>query len=135
MLNKLNSIRKGAEEGFTIVELLVVIAIIGVLTAIAIPAFFSYTEAAAKATVKSDVKNSVTAITAALAEDGNLTFEEAQLLVVESEGNTVVVAGLNTYGYYVAGSSSDPRLSNWTYEFDSSTGQYFEGPPVGGVDG
>jgi prepilin-type N-terminal cleavage/methylation domain-containing protein len=119
MLNKLNSIRKGAEEGFTIVELLVVIAIIGVLTAIAIPAFFAYTEAAAKATVKSDVKNSVTALSAALVENSELDNEALAALVVETDTNTVTVTGAG-YDFELSGSSADPRLAGWSYDFDGS---------------
>jgi prepilin-type N-terminal cleavage/methylation domain-containing protein len=119
MLNKLNSIRKGKEEGFTIVELLVVIAIIGVLTAIAIPAFFAYTEAAAKATVKADVKNTVTALSAALVEDSTLTEEALQALVVESDTNTVTVTG-GGYDFTLSGESADPRLAGWSYDFDGS---------------
>jgi prepilin-type N-terminal cleavage/methylation domain-containing protein len=49
------------KKGFTLIELLIVVVIIGILSAIAIPKFASTKEKSYLATMKSDLRNLVTA--------------------------------------------------------------------------
>ncbi len=50
---------KANNKGFTLVELLVVIAIIGILAAVVVPSYLSYTERARKSNVLSEAKAAI----------------------------------------------------------------------------
>jgi type IV pilus assembly protein PilA len=106
MLRKLRE-RISQEKGFTLIELLVVILIIGILAAIALPAFLGQREKAQDSEAKTASRTAATAMKTFYTD--NQTYvgaTVAELLKIEpslaqGQGSTLAISGQADDGYTV----------------------------------
>lgn len=99
-------------KGFTLIELLIVVVIIGILAAIAIPKFAATKDKAKLASLKTDLRNMMTAQEAYFS-DYNTYGSFSQLQSASnfsvSAGNTMTVAGVAS-GY--TGTATNASISS-----------------------
>src|SRR5512141_662511 len=86
-------------KGFTLIELLIVVVIIGILAAIAIPKFANTKEKAYIASMKSDLRNILTAEENYFADQVSYTSNTTQINLQTSSGVTVTISGLSSTGW------------------------------------
>ena len=130
--------RLGSEEGFTLIELLVVIIILGILVAIAVPAYLSFTGSAKDAAAKANVRSAIPAAESWYQDQTNnpnpdtytgLTLAKLQL---EAPGvsNDVKVAVLNSGAGYCL---EDDKGNNQDWNYIGGTATAASGYAVGTI--
>jgi type IV pilus assembly protein PilA len=131
----LNNLRRRAEDekGFTLIELLVVILIIGILAAIAIPAFLNQRNKAYDSQAKSNIK------TAQIAEetfstDNNGSYQTETMGPADTTGSLVTIeptlkqnpavtaTGNTTVGYTLVATAPGTGASGDVFTLISSNG-------------
>jgi type IV pilus assembly protein PilA len=103
------------EAGFTLIELLVVMLILGILAAIAIPAFFNQREKATDAQAKSAARTAETAMETYATETGG-SYAGATSAKLHAIEPTLVVAGGG------ANEILEPETAATTFKVESKSG-------------
>jgi len=81
-------------KGFTLIELLVIVVIIGVLASIAVPRFSSAKERAHVVTMRSDLRNAITAQLSAQEAQPELAIAELRAEPAESDDELKLSSGV-----------------------------------------
>jgi len=121
----------GKSKGFTLLELMIVVVIIGILASIAIPKFGNSKQRAYITSVKSDLRNLVTAEESYFADYVVYTGTFTTASFNASPGVTVVISGASGTGWSATGvHSGAPSNTCSIYMGDATIAGQAAGSPV-----
>ena len=110
---------KKVQQGFTLIELMIVVAIIGILAAVAIPAYQDYTAKAQASEAFSLLDGLKSPVTAGYAEDGTWAIPTGSVITGKYV-NTIAVSGTDSLVATYKQSGVNTKIANATVTFTYS---------------
>lgn len=117
-----NKNRGTNQKGFTLIELMIVVAIIGVLSAIAVPAYKDYVSKSELASGFASVKSIITPAELYIQENGSLSGAQPSDLGVSAGSNSLGTVRVTNTAITFTHDDGAVTGSVFTYTRDSSSG-------------